>query len=135
MSGSTRDHINRLGRVMPFVSSDGAKHDESFWVLNFAAFAVGDSTARLEFVGFHGKESYDEGRDPIAGATRSYQIPPEGWMETVFAPLPAPEQPFAVNFLLAAWAVALSAKEVGEPPAEGEADTRVSFFAGSVPAG
>lgn len=134
MPTPTRDHQNRFGRVMPYTSQDGADHPESFWALNFAAFAIGDSSARLEFVGYHSAEAYDGGRDPIAGAARSYQVTPEHWMETVFVPLPAPEQPFAVNFLLQAWAVALSTKDVGEPPAEGQPDQRVSFFAGSVPA-
>lgn len=130
--GPPRDYHNRLGRIMAFTSGDGVSHPQSFWVLNFAAFAVGDSTARLEFVGYHSKEAYDAGASPIAGAVRSYQVPPEAWLSTVFVPVPAPSESFAVNFLTAAWGVALAAKEVGEAPAEGQPDTRVSFFAGSV---
>lgn len=134
MGELTRDHTNRLGRVLPFTSDDGADHPESFWVLNESNLAIGDSKGRLVVIGYHSAKAYDEGRAAIAGAKREYLITPEKWMETVFVPLPAPTEPFAVNFLLQAWAVILATKEVGEPPAEGEADTRVSFFASSVAA-
>lgn len=135
----TRDHTQRLGRVMPYESGDGTMHPESFWCQNFAGFDIGDSKARLEFIGFSSIENYNKGARQIDGAKREYHISPDVWLETVFMPLPAPDQPFAVNFLLAGWSVALKAKEVGEPPVPTEDDpepddTRVSFFADSTPA-
>lgn len=134
MPEAVRDHRQRLGRVMPFQSADGVLHQAAFWCLNFAAFAIGDSGARLEFLAFHSVDAYNAGAAPIAGAMKDYVITPDQWMASVFVPLPAPDQPFAVNFLLATWGVALSRKDVGDPPAEGEEDTRTSFFAESVEA-
>lgn len=132
VAAQTRNHSLRAGRTMAYTSADGVSHPASFWCLNFAAFAIGDSTARLEFVGFHSVQAYDAGASPIQGATKSYQITPESWFTQVHIPLPAPDQTFDVNFLLAAWNVALSTIE-GEPPAEGQ-DMRKSFFDGATPA-
>jgi hypothetical protein len=132
-TAQTRDHANRLGRTMAYTSADGVSHSQSFWCLNFAAFSIGDSTARLEFVGYHSVQAYDSGAEPISGAVRSYQITPEHWQQSVFVPLPAPSQPFAVNFLMQSWAVALQTQDVCTPRDEGE-PVCVSFFAQSTAA-
>src|ERR1051326_7471347 len=97
-SAAQRNHAGRLGRVMPFTSADGVSHPNSFWCLSFAAFSIGESTARLEFVGYHSVEAYDSGAEPIQGATKSYQITPDKWTASTHIPLPDSSQTFDVNF-------------------------------------
>jgi hypothetical protein len=122
-----------MGRVMPFTGPDGTEHPESFWCLKFGGFFIDGSTARLDFAGYHSAAAYDAGASPIAGAQKTYEILPDKWLESVFVPLPEPGQPFAVNFLIQTWNVALATKE-GPAPAPGDPDTRVSFFAASIAA-
>lgn len=134
VGAQTRDHAIRHGRTMAYTSADGVSHPQSFWVLSFAAFDVGAATGRLEFIAYHSAAAYDSGATPIAGAVRSYQISPAEWTQVVRIPLPAPDQTFDVNFVLAAWNVALQTKDVCDSPPDGRQQTCVSFFAGSVPA-
>jgi hypothetical protein len=133
MSTPQRDHTKRMGRTMPFTSADGDTHDASFWVLNYLATAIGDRAGRIEFIGYSSVAHYGRGADPIAGATRAYQFNGDEFDAAVFQPTSLPiGSPIAAEILAMAWSIALAAKEVGDPPAEGQQDTRISFFAQSV---
>lgn len=129
------DHTKRMGRTMPYTSQDGVSHPESFWCLNFLATDIGGRNGRIEFVGYHSAAAYDADSQPVAGATRSYQFAADAFDAAVYEPTKLPTgSPLAGEIISAAWGIALAAKEIGEPPADGEPDARTSFFAASTPA-
>lgn len=124
----TRDHRLRMARVMPFTSDDGVQHPQSMWALNFEAASIGDKALRVEYTGYHSTDAYDAGASPIAGATHSISINGPDFDAFVQA------NPQLVGTILTmGWAVA-DAEKLGPAPAQGQPDTRTSFFSGATPA-
>lgn len=102
----------------------GNTHPESYWRIMFLAADLAGRTARVEFLGFKDKSAHDSGKQPIG--SRSYSVSGSGFD----AYLAGYEQGQTDLFALG-YTYALAAHEVGEAPAPGEEDTRVSFFNGA----
>lgn len=124
-----RDHTLRVGRTMEFKSEDDVIHPQSFWCLDDLQIKIGESLIRLEFVGYHNTEAYDNEKLPIAGAKKIYLLADDLYMAAVFSPTQYPKgSPKAKEILTMAWDLALGKKDIlGDSP---EAIT--SFFENAV---
>lgn len=118
-----------MGKTMPYTSPDGAQHPDAFWCLQKLHAEIDDSMMRLQFIGYHDAASYDADRDPISGAVKEYMLAGDGFQQAINLATAHPQgTPISVEILRMAWQVVLAAKEIGEPPADGQPDTRTSFF-------
>ncbi|HEX8747369.1 MAG TPA: hypothetical protein VF717_09220 [Pyrinomonadaceae bacterium] len=123
------DYRRRLGKIMAFESADGVAHEESFWYIDELQLNI--SGRRLQFVtvAHHDTDAYDAEKWPIAGASKPYTFEGEEF-DALIA-----RHPDLVGMLLnGMWSEALLKKDVGEPPAEDQPDTRRSFFEGAADA-
>ena len=118
----SRDHSIRLGKTMDFTSQDGVNHPESFWCLDDLRIPIGESAIRLEFVGYHNVESYDNNGAAIAGAKKIYQFSNERYMNSINMPTQFSKgNPISREILEMAWATAIAEKDT-------EGETPRSFF-------
>lgn len=110
-----------LFKLMPYADpGTGVAHEVAYWRL--AGLYVDLGGARLLFYGWHSKELYDEGKGHVG--QKEYTLPAGAISQF-------PDLETAIH--RAAWGVALQTVE-GLGPAEGEPDTRTSFFAEAVDA-
>lgn len=125
----------RVGRKMSYTSADGVLHANSFWCLNHLDANIGEGRMSLVFIGYHDVACYDADRQPIAGAIKNYIISGTAFQEAINMPTQYPQgTPISGEILTMAWSVAMSMKEIGTAPGEGEPDTRTSFFEGAASA-
>lgn len=109
-------------KKMSFKSAFGTTSPNAVWRLT-ELHATLDGV-RLVFQGYHSQAAHDSGSAALPGAVKEYTLP-AGTISQF------PELETAIH--QAAWNVALAWLE-GPPPAEGEPDTRTSFFAGGTDA-
>lgn len=123
------NHALRMGKVMPHTSEDGAEHAESFWCLNRLDANIGDGTMALIFIGYHDVASYDDDKQPIAGAIKHYIVSGTAFQQAINMVTQYPlGTPISAEILAMAWVVALNTKDIGNAPATGQPDSRTSFF-------
>jgi hypothetical protein len=123
-----RNHQLRAGKVLAFTSPDGAVRPQAFWCLSQFSLDVEAKRLSIVYIAYHTKEDYDAGRAAIRDATQPYLF--EG---AAFDALVAANPDFVATLLQRTWAVALETPD-GPLPAEGQPDTRVSFFHSAIDA-
>jgi hypothetical protein len=124
------NHLQRIGKTMPYTSQDGVVHAESFWCLEEIPIQIGRQTVGLKFVGYHDTASYDAERQPISGAEKNYLLSGDQFLAAVNTPTAhAAGTPISAEILRMAWEVAVGVKDIVIPPqTPGGAETIISFF-------
>lgn len=121
-----RDHVLRMGRRMPFDSSDGVAHANSFWCLDQINIDADNSALRLKFIGYHDETAYDAGKQAVAGAEKHYLITDAKFQDAVEALTVEEAKPIREEILRIGWNEVTGVLDVEDPENAGE---MISFFA------
>jgi hypothetical protein len=110
---------------MEFISDDGVEHTESYWIIVQSNINKIDKNANFTFYGYHNKAARDAKKQNIG--SKNYSLSSDEFDTYLGTSALNPE---GKNPYEAAYAYANATLE-GQAPAEGEEDTRVSFFDGA----
>jgi len=115
---------NEYAFVLPYEDEQGNVYPASYWPVDFQASSRRDKGARCTFVGYRNRQAFLDGKAPIPGAERSYATTgPDSWLRFKAWYDANPQHVYGACMFQA-----LQAQEIGDLPAQGQPDTRVSFF-------